>query len=496
MSGKAAWVGWIAAGGAVLVGGRGAVAAAEVSRTEALFALEAAEINLVAAEEELERARQLSAAGLVAAADLSRAKKAADSAFLQRDQAIARLLTAGTDLIIEEAAKYVGTNGERRVRLRFKPVGFELRPAGGEAAASARRSLRSPGSLRVAIKTIPGYREGVLMVPVTISRPYEVYVPEIQLGRSLQLDFGLLLPDVNEVLIEFGIGERTIEKRVVLGADRMGEGITIAAREVSIAAALGGDAEFVLVLERFGSEARRFGLGLREVPEGVRYEFVDQKTSARLSDVFFPDGTAVREILLRLSLPARPGPGIEIGKPIAFAVTVGDADIPAGVRRADTAGDAGSELAGLDLELIPYGRERLEVRVDNLFRQIGPGEELVINTLVENMGSADALELLPKVETPFGWQARVTPAKIELLEPGRTAEVQVSVTPPESQSEGEYECRVMLAAANSKTGEEGVKVLRVRVEKAQGRAVLSLLVLSFLGIVAGSVGLFARLSRR
>jgi uncharacterized membrane protein len=101
------------------------------------------------------------------------------------------------------------------------------------------------------------------------------------------------------------------------------------------------------------------------------------------------------------------------------------------------AGEAKAEL-GLTLEVTGRPEVRFTTKEGRLSGQVTAGRENPVKLLVKNEGSAPAKNLAFSAFEPSGWEVKFEPDKIDLLEPGKEAEVTARTKPSPKAVTGDY----------------------------------------------------------
>ncbi|MBA4159069.1 MAG: hypothetical protein H0X65_16560 [Gemmatimonadetes bacterium] len=452
------------------------------------------------AEGALERARQLHDRELISTQELEDRRAAFERArvdYLQQSLAVA---TTAPHVAIERATKRRAADGRGEVHLT-------LRVMAAEGAESARflemlapevLTQLDPGTvsgLSVSLKAEPGPGGTI------ISQPYERRLPTLRAGRPATVAFHLLR-DADEVVVSLQYADRVEERKVLLEMDASAEIVAVQSAQFSQEADLGGQAVYDLRLERFTSRDDVFRLAVIGLPHDVRHEFRDPQTGARLNQIRFPGGENQRDLQLVLSLPQRASDTFRMDEPIRFQALALDETAGGALDRLrdDPAGTA--ELESLragktQLELLPRGVGRIQVRAMNLYHEIRASDSVAMDVTVRNVGSRALSQVRVRLDAPTDWQARVDPEFIPELPTNGEQRVSVVLLPPGGVVVGDYEARLRTeSAAADRRVEVDDKTIRIHVASAANWLGTGMLVLLLAGLVAGVVVAGVRLAKR
>lgn len=311
------------------------------------------------AEKELERARELQQNGLISQAELEREDARLRLADIAMRRAWLRMALADPEVVLRAARKYQqagsqdSQGGGVRVEIELVArwsVGLNAAVQEDVDGSSVELpALEGVSNAVVSLKTTRGYSsEGVLLEPTIVSVPYEHRIPLLRFDEPVLVDFGLLLPDVQELLVQLRYNDRIHERQVLLGKRAGAHGpLLVRADQITLDAELGTEAVFELSLERFDDSSISYEIEAEDLPPEVALQAADPDSGAVLSQLFFPEGVTDRKLQLKLTMPARPTASVSPDRAIPFSVLFA---------RAGGAGGSTSVAAGrLDLAVIPRG---------------------------------------------------------------------------------------------------------------------------------------------
>lgn len=101
---------------------------------------------------------------------------------------------------------------------------------------------------------------------------------------------------------------------------------------------------------------------------------------------------------------------------------------------------ASNDTLRLNLEAVVKGSYGLELTTPTglLSANITEGKQKEIHLVVKNTGTLNLADIALSAQTPAKWDATFNPAKIEHLEPGKTADVVATLTVPDKTIAGDY----------------------------------------------------------
>jgi len=484
------------------VGGRAAAQDASIQLRS--LTLESARIRYEEAKKRYERAVELHTQNLISAAQLDAEETQLRLAKVEFGRAYLSMALADPQVVITGATKYRGDDGGARVALEV--VARWASGAGrGPAEEMLDADLGLPGveglaNVIVSLKTVRGYRDGIVVDPTIISDPYERSVPLLPFDVPMRLDFGLLIQDVQEILVEFRYARRTDQRQVLLGKRSSAEEpVIVRSSQTGLEAELGTEAQYRLTLERFDRASAVYDLRLDGLASEIAFQFTEPDTGASLSHIFFPEGVTSRELTLELRLPSRPTPRVQPDQPLAFAFVVakgGDGSRGTGDEN-DGGGPGGSPVGRVELQLMPRGVAALELAASNLYHEVKPDGSVQLEAHVRNTGSRALEQVAIEVSVPSGWRANASPPLLAALPAGAEEITTLTIMPPSDILIGDYEGTV---AASTLAGEPLVqsvpKTLRLHVRPPSNPWLAAGLGFLLVAVLAGGVYGGVRLSRR
>ncbi len=449
--------------------------------------LESARIRYAEAQTHLERARELHREKLIPRAQLEEEETRLRLARVELRRSYLNLVQSDPQLVISKARKYRGQGGEARVALTVAAL-WATGPQLQAVDEVLEETLGTPGfegfsNVIVSLKTVRGYREGVMLEPTIISIPYEKQLPFLPFNSPVVVDFGLLLPNVREVLVELRQGDRRDQRQVLLGKGA-GEDQSVVLRSTQIAleAEFSGEASYPLTVERFASRSATYDLSFKDVPAEISIQLKDPTSGSALSRVFFPEGVTSRELSLILRLPSRPTLAVRPDTPLVFSVEL-TSEEAAG---ADSP-EAGPRRGALELQLVPRGVAALELEANNLYHELEPAGVVALEVRIRNSGSRTLEQVELTTAVPYGWRATAAPPLLASLRPGAVEITTLTISPPADVPVGDYEGTII---ATTLAGERAVrsssKTLRLHV-KARVRLWLTVVLVLFLVVILAAI---------
>ena len=430
---------------------------------EAELALLRARAELTRAGGEYERSRALFERGMAPVAELEARRAALDAARIDVELGMLHLARTGSRLIVTRAVR---TQDQHGLRVRV-----ELMRTGSSATTGDSGSPSGPPAVWVSLKNEPGATGTV------ISQPYE-RVARFVAGHAVA-EFRLLR-DVSELVVSAFDGELLHERKVLLTSDAASEGLEIVAPQFAQEADLASQATFELQLRRASVADAVYRLEISDLPRDIAREFRDTRTGARINQVRMGSGEQRQTVQLVLSLPAGETDSVRVDRTIRFRVSAGGGN------------GRNARSGGTELELLPRGLARAELRVVQTLREARPGDTAFTPIVVRNTGSRALETLRLHVEAPSGWAVTIDTSSIRLLDVGAERRIALGVSPGAAAEPGEYDIALRLEAAAARRHVEVSPVsFRVRVERRTGGGFLA--VVAMLSIAAvGSVSLLRR----
>jgi uncharacterized membrane protein len=334
-----------------------------------------------------------------------------------------------------------------------------------------------------------------------IGSPYEYRIPFIELGKTGVADFELL-KDTEALTVSLNYNNKKDEKNIYLKKGGSSNVIDIAAMQFSQEADLSSSALYQLSLERFSTSDDIYRLIITNLPRQITYDFSDG--GSKVSQIRFAQGINLKKISLQIYLPDRDDEQIVIDKPIRFQVLAltnaeynklegKDLSYISTTDLKTNLSSGGSE----QLEIIPRGRGKIEVRANSLYHEITTGKEVSMDITVRNSGRRRLDNIKINAEKPLGWQAIITPDIIKSLEPEKEEKINILIQPPKEGGVGAQEVKIKTEAmADNRKVETEDKTVRIQVNAATSVFGTILLILALLGLVGGIIWFGMRLSRK
>lgn len=258
--------------------------------------------------------------------------------------------------------------------------------------------------------------------------------------------------------------------------------IDISSMQFSQEADLSSKATYDLTLERFSTSDDVYRLEVTDLPRQISYDFLDGES--KVTQIKFAQGVNVKKLSLQVYLPDRDDEQVVIDQPIKFQVQT---------LTALNGEKAGSE----NLEIIPRGKGRIEVRANNLYHETTTGKEVAMEVKVRNGGSRRLDNVKLTTEKPLGWETTIVPDVISSLEPEKEVTVQITITPPEDGGVGAQEVKIKTEAmADNRKVDTEDKTIRIQVNAATSILGTLALILLLVGFIGGIVWFGMKLSKR
>lgn len=398
--------------------------------------------------------------------DFNRSKNELLSKEVDYQKLILKLISQQSYITVERAVKYQDERGNRKVKITLTSAlegNEEYLNQFQEHFDVFTPEMRSGKIYNIYVSLVDNESKTI------IGSPYEFRVPSIELGKSANADFELL-KDAEDLTVSLNYNNRKDEKNIYLKKDASMNQIDITSMQFSQETDLSSKASYDITLERFSTSDDVYRLEVQNLPRQITYDFTDG--GSKVTQIKFAQGVNVKKLSLQVYLPDRDDEQVVIDQPIKFqveAVTASD-----GVK-------AGSE----QLEIIPRGRGKIEVRANNLYHETTTGKEVTMDVTVRNGGSRRLDNIKITTEKPLGWETVITPDIIRSLEPEKEETVKVTIVPPKEGGVGAQEVKIKTEAmADNRKVDTEDKTVRIQVNAATsiiGTLALILLLIAFIG---------------
>ncbi|MHC4329017.1 MAG: COG1470 family protein, partial [Planctomycetota bacterium] len=431
----------------------------ELTLRDALVVLEAAKVKHDRFEREYQDAERLIKEHIISQKDLddawlgySNAQQELEQAKIQLDRTKLGFLANATHITIMEAKKYRDSEGELMLDLVLKNTSnlalAESALAVTENESELASDWQNPEQIR-AMLDIENVIVSIISGGSSIAKPYEKIIPVLSYGAEEKLKFELLT-DVQEAGVRLKYLGSDHNENVYLEKESLQESLqdipTVIASQFSQEGQLGTAISYHLDLEMLVTSDRSFSLLLTNLPPQLIYSFVDSR-GARITSVRFTELVSKFNLTLQISIPEKLDVGM-IDKTInfqAWVITTKQADMLNELRKENVDREipierfAGIEAGRVDLALIPKGTGRLEIVINNLFKEVKLQQDVDIKAELSNYGTLTLFNIIPELTLPTGWTAKVSPEVIEKLAPDEKTPVQIHLRQGTDVGVGQYE---------------------------------------------------------
>ena len=410
--------------------------------------------------------------------DYNRSKNELLSKEVDYQKLILKLISQQSYITVEKAVKYQDNRGNRKVKITLKSA-----LEGNEEYINQFKDhfdvftpeMRSGKIYNIYVSLVDNESKTI------IGTPYEFRVPFIELGKIASADFELL-KDAESLTVALNYNNRKDEKNIYLKKDASMNVIDIASMQFSQETELNSKAAYDITLERFSTSDDVYRLEVKNLPREITYDFTDN--GSKVTQIRFAQGVNIKRLSLQLYLPDRDSEEITIDQPIKFQV--------------DAITASNGEKAGTEqLEIIPRGRGKIEVRANNLYHETTTGESVEMDITVKNGGSRRLDNIRITTEKPLGWETVVSPDMIRSLDPEKEQIVKVTIIPPADGGVGAQEVKIKTEAlADNRKVDTEDKTVRIQVNASTSVWGTILLILLLAAIIGGVVWFGMRLSKR
>lgn len=414
----------------------------------------------------------------ISANDFNRSKNELLSKEVDYQKLILKLISQQSYITIERAVKYQDNRGNRKVKITMKSA-----LEGNEEYLSQFQDhfdvftpeMRSGKIYNIYVSLVDN-ESGTI-----IGSPYEYRVPSIELGKQADADFELL-KDAENLTVSLNYNNRKDTKNIYLKKDASMSLIDITSMQFSQETDLSSKASYDITLERFSTTDDVYRLEVKNLPRQISYDFTDG--GSKVTQIRFAQGVNVKTLSLQVYLPDRDDEQVVIDQPIKFQV--------------EAVNSINGESAGSEqLEIIPRGKGRIEVRANNLYHETTTGKEVAMDVTIRNGGSRRLDNIRITTEKPLGWETVIEPNVISSLDPEKEERIKITIIPPKDDGVGAQEVRIKTEAmADNRKVDTEDKTVRIQVNASTsvwGTLALILLLIAFIG---GIVWFGMKLSKR
>jgi len=448
----------------------------ELSLRRAQVALDKAQEEYIRIKSEYRASSRLFNAGIILKTELDKAQsrftlaeQSLEQAKIALEETKLKFLDNATHITILEAKKYYDPNGHRMLDLVLQNTSNLTQAHSALTAADPNASnaaqWQSPESIK-ALLDIENIIVSIIHNGSSIGKPYEAIIPVLPYGAQKKVTFELLTTDVQAAGIKLKYLEQDAIVSIYLEKESLQNIPTVIASQFSQEGQLGTSISYHFELEMLVTSDRSFSLMLTNLPPQLIYSFVDSR-GARITSVRFTELVSKFNLTLQIAIPEKLDVRM-IDQTIDFQAWV------ATTEQMDTLNElkknnvgqripierlAPIEAGRVDLALIPKGTGRLEIVINNLFKEIKLEEDVDIKADLSNYGTLTLFNIIPELTLPLDWTAKVTPDVIEKLAPNEKTPIQIHLSPGPEVDVGEYE---IVIEAKGQSGSEEVEALERR----------------------------------
>lgn len=452
--------------------------AQEGSEAALLLDLRKTRADYEVAKQKFENDTKLFDEKAISANDYNRSKNELLSKEVDYQKLILKLISQQSYITVERAVKYQDKRGNRKVKITLKSA-----LEGNEEYLSQFQDhfdvftpeMRSGKIYNIYVSLVDNESKTI------IGSPYEFRVPSIELGKLADADFELL-KDAENLTVSLNYNNRKDEKNIYLKKDASMNQIDITSIQFSQEADLSNKASYDITLERFSTSDDVYRLEVKDLPRQISYDFTDGES--KVTQIRFAQGVNVKKLSLQVYLPDRDDQQVVIDQPIKFLV--------------EAINSVNGESAGSEqLEIIPRGKGKIEVRANNLYHETTVGKEVTMEATIRNGGSRRLDNIRITAEKPLGWDVAIEPNLISSLEPEKEERVQITFLPPKDGGIGAQEVKIKTEAmADNRKVDTEDKTVRIQVNASTSVWGTLFLILLLVGFIGGVVWFGMKLSKR
>jgi uncharacterized membrane protein len=452
--------------------------AQENSEAALLLDLKKTRADYEVARQKFENDTKLYEEKAISANDYNRSKNELLSKEVDYQKLILQLISQQSYITVERAVKYQDARGNRKVKINIKSAlegNEEYLRQFQEHFDVFTPEMRSGKIYNIYLSLVDN-ETGTI-----IGSPYEYRVPSIELGKQADADFELL-KDAENLTVSLNYNNRKDEKNIYLKKDASMSLIDITAMQFSQEAELGSKASYDITLERFSTTDDVYRLEVRNLPRRITCDFTDG--GSRVTQIRFAQGINVKTLSLQVYLPDRDDEQITIDQAVKFQV--------------ETINASNGESAGSEqLELIPRGKGKIEVRANNLYHETTTGRAVTMDVTIRNGGSRRLDNIRITAEKPLQWETVIRPELIASLDPEKEERVSITILPPKDGGVGAQEVRIKTEAlADNRKVDTEDKTVRIQVNAPTSLWGTLTLILLLIALIGGIVRFGMKLSKK
>jgi len=414
----------------------------------------------------------------ISANDYNSSKNELLSREVDYQKLILKLISQQSYITVERAIKYQDKRGNRKVKITLKSAlegNEEYLKQFQDHFDVFTPEMRSGKIYNIYVSLVDNESKTI------IGSPYEFRVPSIELGNLADADFELL-KDAENLTVSLNYNNRKDEKNIYLKKDASMSLIDITSMQFSQETDLSSKASYDITLERFSTTDDVYRLEVKNLPRQISYDFTDG--GSKVTQIRFAQGINVKKLSLQVYLPDRDDEQVVIDQPIKFQV--------------EAINSVNGESAGSEqLEIIPRGKGKIEVRANNLYHETTVGKEVTMDAIIRNGGSRRLDNIRVSAEKPLGWDVVIEPNIIRSLDPEKEETVKIRIIPPKDGGVGAQEVRIKTdAMADNRKVDTEDKTIRIQVNASTSVLGTIFLILLLVAFIGGVVWFGMKLSKR
>ena len=413
---------------------------------EAHLTLEQAKAREAEIEIEYEQMTGLKERGVVTGQELSSARERYERTRQERQRADLNLqrtflnsLGDATHLTVVNGQKY-GVEGDKvRVRLTLRNDS-DLDLAQMVDRARRRYDINGLDQDAASLLQVNNIFVVILADQVRVGQPYQVHIPVLALGESVEVEVGLQRPEIEDLTVQLQYLNRVDDHVIHLEKASAHDVVRVYATQFSQEGSLGNAVAYALQLERLAEDEKIFQLMAHGLPEDFRWQF--ERAGQPLSRLRFSRDHSSVSLTLNVYVPEQ-ATSFVVDQPLVFSVLAYEPQAvdAAALATADPAGLPALGIGYEPLQLVPTGRAELELTTLNLDLTVdGEGHSQSVWQL-RNLGTVDLLDIRLQALSPPGWEVVFEPPAIDRLPPREEIEAVLTVQPVNSAEIGRYEVK-------------------------------------------------------
>ncbi|HOD53210.1 MAG TPA: NEW3 domain-containing protein [Candidatus Cloacimonadota bacterium] len=313
-----------------------------------------------------------------------------------------------------------------------------------------------------------------------ISQPYEYHIATLKLNEKKRINFSIL-KDVESVIVTANYGDKIDQKQIYLSRKTDSNLVNITPNYFSQEVESGQTAIFDLKMEYFGNTRENISYELINLPALFTYELSSENIV--LNQFALSSSEPTKNLQLKINIPEKSGSNIELDKPYLFEVVLKNKE--------------NAIVGQTELQIIPTSKADLRISFGNQYWKGNDHERIeFVNIKLENKGMKTITNLNYDIFLPNDWEYKVSPEKIEKLDPKEKVNIKLEIIPSKNTLPGIYSLRFKVNGSNvNRIVQTTEQDLKVELVKKTNIFVIIISLLFSIAIVIGAGYFFWKISK-